>query len=214
MSSPPLDSHFVIRKVHSLVGIVPIGAFLCFHLFENSLSVHGGAHFYEHVIRKIGEMPYVELMEVFAIAAPILFHGIYGIVIWLGGTTNVSHYGYFRNWMYLVQRVTGAITIAFVLSHVATTRLQVLLGNVDKADLFAHLHTSLENPLMLAWYVVGTVSAIIHLVNGVWLALITWGITIGPRSQKISTVICGLVGVALLVLAIQALRGFTAPLTT
>ena len=85
MSTPTLDRHFALRKLHSLLGIVPIGAFLCFHLFENSLATKGGDYFYEHVIKKIDEMPYVGLMEIFFIALPILFHAIYGFFIWFTG---------------------------------------------------------------------------------------------------------------------------------
>ncbi len=210
MNAPPLDRHFVLRKVHSLLGIVPIGAFLCFHLFENSLATKGGEYFYEHVIHKIGEMPYVDLMEIFAIALPILFHAVYGLIIWFQGKSNAGNYGYFRNWMYIWHRITGAIVFAFLFYHVWATRGQVLLGNVEKTDLFAHLSTALENPLILVVYIVGVFCSVIHLANGVWLALITWGLTIGPRSQKISSWVCGLVGLLLLFFAFQALRGFTA----
>ena len=44
----------------------------------------------------------------------------------------------------------------------------------------------------------------IHFANGVWLALITWGVTIGPRSQRIATWACGALGVVLLLLAFAA----------
>ena len=210
MYAPPLDRHFVLRKVHSLLGIVPIGAFLCFHLFENSLAVRGGEFFYEHVVKTIDEMPYVQLMEIFAIALPILFHAVYGVIIWVQGRSNVSSYGYFRNWMYLWHRITGGIALAFILYHVWATRGQVLLGHVEKVDLFQHLGTALDSPLILAVYIVGILAAVFHLANGVWLALITWGITIGPRSQRISSWVCGLLGLLLLLFAFQALRGFTA----
>ena len=65
MSTPTLDRHFALRKLHSLLGLVPIGAFLAFHLFENSMAVKGEAYFTEHVIHKIGNLPYVELLEIF-----------------------------------------------------------------------------------------------------------------------------------------------------
>jgi succinate dehydrogenase / fumarate reductase cytochrome b subunit len=209
MNAPPLDRHFALRKLHSLFGIIPIGFFLCFHLFENSLSAKGGAYFTEHVVHKIESMPYVELMEIFFIALPILFHGIYGLFIWYTGKSNVRHYGYARNWMYSLQRVTGLLVFLFVLGHVYSTRVQVLVnGAVTKDNLFATLAGQLDNPLILAGYIIGILAAIIHLSNGIWLALITWGITIGPRAQRISTYICALIGLILVVLSAQALRGF------
>jgi succinate dehydrogenase / fumarate reductase, cytochrome b subunit len=39
------------------------------------------------------------------------------------------------------------------------------------------------------FYVVGIVSAGFHLGNGLWTFLITWGITVGQRAQRISQVI-------------------------
>ncbi len=208
MSSTALDRHFVWRKLHSLLGIVPVGFFLCFHLFENSLTTKGPEYYTEHVVYKIDQMPYVGLMEIFFIAIPILFHAIYGFVIWFYGQSNVTRYGYARNWMYLVQRVSGAVVLIFIMTHVWGTRLAVFMNDsVTKATLFEHLARSLQNPLVLAWYIIGVLLAIIHLSNGIWLALITWGFTIGPRSQKISSYVCVFIGLALVVLSAQAFRG-------
>ena len=212
MSAPPLDRHFALRKLHSLLGIVPIGAFLCFHLFENSMAAKGGAHFYEHVIKTIDEMPYLQVMEILVIALPILFHAVYGLWIWLGSRANAIHYGYARNWMYVLQRITAAITLVFIVLHVFGTRGQVLLGNVTKTGLFQYMVDSLANPLVLGFYILGVVSTVFHFCNGVWLALITWGVTIGPRSQKISTVVCFGIGLILIAFAARALSGFLAPL--
>ncbi len=175
------------------------------------MAVKGGEYFTEHVIHKIGNMPYVELMEIFFIAVPILFHGIYGLIIWLQGKSNVLRYGYFRNWMYWLQRITGVFTFIFIISHVTSTRIQVLISDaVTKDNLFEHLAGHLDNPMILAWYILGILAGVIHLSNGIWLALITWGITIGPRSQKISSWVCAFIGLVLLLLSAQALRGFLA----
>ena len=35
-----LSSNFVLRKLHQLSGIVPLGAFLLEHLYTNSKAVH------------------------------------------------------------------------------------------------------------------------------------------------------------------------------
>lgn len=208
MSTVALDNHFVLRKVHSLLGIIPVGVFLCFHLFENSLAAKGAEYYTEHVIHKIGNMPYVVLMEIFFIAIPILFHGLYGVLIWFQGQGNVTRYRYFRNWMYWIQRVAGAIALVFIITHVWGTRFEVLLNdNVTKNDLFNHLASELRNPWYLAWYIIGILSAVIHFANGIWLALITWGVTIGRRSQRISSWVCLFIGIALLALSVQALRG-------
>jgi succinate dehydrogenase / fumarate reductase cytochrome b subunit len=212
MNAPPLTGHFVLRKLHSLTGIIPIGAFLIFHLFENSLAgglVHlDRAEWTRDVVMKIDTMPYVMLLEIFVIALPILFHGIYGVIIWLQGRSNLTRYGYARNWMYVVQRVSGAVAFVFILTHVWETRVQVLLGHMAKQDLYAKMAEEFSGAGGAIWYAVGILAAVIHLCNGIWLAGITWGITIGPRAQRISTVVCALIGVLLLGFAGQAMLGF------
>ena len=160
MSTPTLDRHFALRKLHSLLGLVPIGAFLAFHLFENSMAVKGEAYFTEHVIHKIGNLPYVELLEVFVIALPILFHGLYGLWIWRTGRSNVKQYGYVRNWMYVLQRISGAVAMVFILVHVYETRFQVLIGALDKDELYARMVEIFSNPAMQAWYALGILAAV------------------------------------------------------
>jgi len=211
MNAPSLDPHFALRKLHSLLGLLPIGAFLAFHLFENSLAVKGKDHFTEHVIHKIGDMPYVELMEVFFIALPILFHGLYGLWIWWTGKSNLRQYGHARNWMYVLQRISGAIALVFIVTHVYQTRFQVLIGNLSKDELYEQMIAVFSNPLLQAWYGLGLVACVFHLANGIWLFLITWGITIGPRSQRISTFVTAGIGVVVLLLGVRALFGFVPP---
>lgn len=208
MNTPTIDRHFLLRKLHSLTGIIPIGAYLCFHLFENSLAAHGPDYFYQNVILKIDALPYLEVLEIFVIALPILFHGIYGMVIWWQGKSNLNHYGYFRNWMYWIQRFSGAIAFLFIISHVWGTRIQILLANTTKAELFNSLAAQLANTPVLIWYIVGILACIIHFSNGIWLALITWGVTIGRRSQRLASYACAAIGLILLLLSAEALRGF------
>ncbi|MBU1699361.1 MAG: succinate dehydrogenase [Candidatus Eisenbacteria bacterium] len=210
MSSTVIDRHFALRKLHSLLGLIPIGAFLMFHLFENSLAPKGAEYFTEHVVYKISHMRFVTIMEVCIIALPILFHGIYGVIMWFQGRANVGRYGYFRNWMYTLQRYTGIITFVFILTHVWETRMQVLLGNLAKEGLYAKMAQIFSTPLGSIWYAIGILCAVYHLTNGLWLMGITWGITIGPRSQKISSCIFAVVGLLLLALGGQALLGFNA----
>ena len=137
--------------------------------------------------------------------------GIYGLLIWFQGKSNVLRYGYFRNWMYWLQRITGLIAFLFIVGHVWGTRIQVLINEaVTKDNLFAHFAAQIDNPPILIFYVVGILASVIHLSNGIWLALITWGMTIGPRSQKTSSWVCAVIGLVLLVLSAQALRGFIA----
>ena len=213
MNAPPLEPHFALRKLHSLLGLLPIGAFVAFHLFENSLAVKGKGYFTEHVIHKIGNMPYVELMEVFVIALPILFHGLYGLWIWWTGRSNVSSYGggfddgqpiaVPASWNDQFNALRDYLGIAWY-----QTRFQVLIGALSKDELYDKMVALFSNPLMQAWYAVGLAACVFHLANGIWLFLVSWGITIGPRSQRISTLVTTGIGLVVLLLGVRALFGF------
>ena len=45
----------------------------------------------------------------------------------------------------------------------------------------------LSNNFTFALYVIGVVAAVFHFSNGMWSFLVSWGITVGPRAQAVST---------------------------
>jgi succinate dehydrogenase / fumarate reductase, cytochrome b subunit len=206
--SDSLNVHFLSRKIHSLTGVVPVGAFLAFHLWENSMSRFGGDFFNEHVVRGIEHLLNYKLaIESFLIAV-ILFHGIYGIVIWWQGKSNTSRYQNGSNVRYLLQRLTAFTTFAFILWHVWSTRVAGGMDPKIGADLFSHMQRIFADPINVALYIVGIAGATYHLANGLWLAAINWGLTTHPRAQKFCLYACAGVFAATTFLGLHALWGF------
>jgi len=175
---------FFYRRLHSLLGVVPIGIFMVQHLFVNHFAVYGEESFNKAAGFMAG-LPFVLLLEIFVIYLPILYHAILGVYIALTARNNVSTYGFFRNWMFKLQRYTGIITFVFIVWHVWETRVQVGLGNVDLD--YSLMEGILTNPFMFWFYIIGVVSAVFHFANGLWSFLVTWGITQSPKSQRIAT---------------------------
>src|SRR4051812_14492872 len=105
----------MLRKLHSLTGVLPVGGFLCFHLFENSRALQGQAQF-DEAVAGIGHMPFLPVLETI-ILAPLLFHALYGVKLALEAKHNVGRYTYSRNWMYTAQRVTGLLAFVFIGFH-------------------------------------------------------------------------------------------------
>ncbi len=64
------------------------------------------------------------------------------------------------------------------------------------------------NPLMLAFYIVGILSATFHLANGIWSFLVSWGITQSKSSQKIATYITMIFFVILSIMGVAAILAF------
>jgi succinate dehydrogenase / fumarate reductase cytochrome b subunit len=134
---------------------------------------------------------------------------------------NTGSYGYLRNWTYLLQRVTGVILIFYIGYHVWNTRLvpvfhpdTPLLQTVGTQNLVSskymtnYLHET-HLGIQVVWiYFVGVACAVYHFANGLWNAGIHWGLTISPRSQRYSGVVCGLIGVTLLAVGLASLLAF------
>ncbi len=203
-----LNVHFLSRKIHSLTGLIPVGAFLLFHLWENSQSRLGEKHFNEHVVGGIEQLLNYKVLVEIGLLAAILFHGIYGLIIWWQGRTNVTRYRYGPNWRWFLQRITAFTTFAFIAWHVWTTRIAASLDESVGSNLFAHMQTIYEDPINVALYMVGIVGATFHLATGFWLLGINWGITTGPRAQRISTWACTGVFFIITALGLHALWGF------
>src|SRR6185369_12967362 len=131
---------FLLRKLHQLTGIVPLGAFFFVHIYTNSTAMSGPKVFNDHVA-DIHDMPYLIFIEIFGIFLPLLFHSVYGILISTEAKPNVISYGFARNWFYLFQRITGIYLFFFLLFHILNFRFGLIpglnmvpvAGNADKA---------------------------------------------------------------------------------
>ncbi len=196
---------FYLRRLHSLTGVLPIGVFLLEHFFTNSFAMFG-PEVYNSKVEFFMGLPYVLLIEITAIWIPILFHGAYGCYIAFTGQANTLRYGYFRNWMYLMQRLTGIAAFAFIFYHVYATRISGLITGQHVS--FESVSRSLENPFVLAFYVMGILSASYHLGNGLFGFLITWGIAIGEKAQRGVSILCAIVSAGMAVFGLAALSYF------
>ena len=202
------NRHFLLRRLHSLVGLLPIGAFLIFHLWENSQSRLGAEHYNGTVVANLQGMNYLPLLEIFVITLPLLFHAGYGLAIAVGARPELRRYPYARNWLYWLQRVSGVGILAFLLAHVAMTRGWGLIDPAVHADLFGHMRGMLTQPWMFAAYALGLLLAVFHLANGLWGMGLVWGVTTSARAQRLSGYACAGIGVLLAALGLHGLIGF------
>jgi succinate dehydrogenase / fumarate reductase cytochrome b subunit len=176
--------HFLLRRLHSLTGIVPIGVFLLEHFYTNAKAQYG-AEAFNQAERELWGMPYLWVAEIALIALPILFHGIYGFFITYEGNTFRPAPGYqtrYRNVAYVLQRVTGVVVFAFIGYHVWHTRLQWALGGPEPD--FDYMKEYFAPGGIKALYVVGILCACYHFANGLFNVAYKWGITVSARSQE------------------------------
>jgi succinate dehydrogenase / fumarate reductase cytochrome b subunit len=175
---------FVLRRLHSLTGIVPIGAYLVFHVMLANASVLGGRESFDRAVAAIGTLPGPTLLaiEVLFIYAPLLFHGLYGFVRVAGAEldTPLRHESV-GAYLYSLQRISGVIAFFFIGWHVWTTRVQHYLGRAE-ID-YDHMRALMVDPIGLALFLVGTLASVFHFANGIWTFGVTWGLTVGVRAQ-------------------------------
>lgn len=191
-----LGHSFLWRRLHSLSGIIPIGAFLVEHIVSN-FETWNGPLAYAQQVKLLNSLPLVRVLEWGLIFIPLAFHALYGVWIAFRGRVNVNVYPWASNWMYISQRVTGLIAFAYIIQHVWRQRFSGISLPEHPGAAFAKVQHELSNPWMLAIYVIAMVATTWHFAYGIWLFAAKWGITPGDRARKRFGYICAAGGAAL-----------------
>jgi succinate dehydrogenase / fumarate reductase cytochrome b subunit len=211
-----LSRTFVLRKLHQLSGIVPLGIFVLEHFYTNSKALTGAADF-NNAVKDLQSIPYILFVEIGGIFIPLIYHAVYGMVITAEARPNNLAYPYPRNWFYLIQRLTGVILFFFITFHVLNFRFGLIpkLNNLSVAthwdQAFKIVQGEFFNPAIFVVYMIGITATVWHLANGIWLFLVDWGIVIGERAQRLTGYACIAFGVVLLLVGINAAVAFIRP---
>jgi succinate dehydrogenase / fumarate reductase cytochrome b subunit len=211
-----LSRTFVLRKLHQLSGIMPLGIFLLEHFYTNSKALTGAADF-NNAVKDLQSIPYILFVEIGGIFIPLIYHAVYGLVITMEARPNNLSYPYPRNWFYLIQRLTGVILFFFITFHVLNFRFGLIPGlntvsvahSPERAfEIVSHEFRMI--PIFIV-YMIGITATVWHLANGIWLFLVDWGIAIGERAQRLTGYACIAFGVVLLLVGINAAIAFIRP---
>jgi len=196
------DTSYLLRKLHSLTGIIPVGAFLAEHFWSNSYALVS-SNLYNEKSRELQTIPFRLAVEWLVIFLPMLFHGGYGIYIWLRGKSNVSSYPWVGNWLYTSQRYTGLVAFAYIGWHLYTERW-LTHGKSTYAD----VRGLMQNPYAMAFMLVGVLASSFHLGAGIWNFLCKWGLAATARAQRAAGRLGVLVGFAFSVVGVLIVIGF------
>ena len=201
---------FLLRRLHSLSGIIPIGAFLIEHFISNAFATNG-PHAYAIQVKFLNSLPFVPFLEWGGIYLPILYHALYGFYIWWRGDSNVISYPWEGNWLYTAQRWTGIVTFAYMIQHVYHLRFTGPHLMEYPGASFGKVQQELANPWMLAFYVTAIVCASWHFAYGIWLFCAKWGITQGQGARRRLAVACLGIGLLFVVVGLVTVKAFVAP---
>lgn len=206
-------NYFWIRRIHSLLGVIPLGVFLFGHLTTNSMAFFGQEAF-DHKVALIHSLgPLLPIVEATVIFVPLALHILIGIFIALTGKSNVGDLGYRRNWAYTLQRWSGWAALAFIVWHTLTLRFMDVARpyalTPGGTGFFEYLAVMFTNyPLFTLAYIIGGVAVIYHFANGLCTFCMTWGITVGPKSQQGMAYVATAAGVVLLGMLLSSIAGF------
>ena len=224
-----LDRHyFLLRRLHSLSGVVPIGVFLLPHLTTNSSIVwgswlgkdqhgHAGVEAFQHEVNFIHSLPALLFIEIFVLWLPIAFHAGFGMYIATTGKSNVRHYDYQDNWRYSMQRWTGYLGVIFIFMHLSSLRWGFeWWGIMPGFDVHAassttarHFQEGSLGIVVPIFYLISVLALVFHFANGLWTAAITWGLTISTQAQQRWGYVCAAIGVGLSMAGVAAVIGFS-----
>lgn len=181
---------FFLRRLHSLTGIIPVGAFLFEHILISNATAISGPEAYAKQVAFLGGLPLVFGLELFGIWLPIAFHGLYGFYIWYRGEGNAMTYPWSGNWMYTAQRWTGGIAFIYIGWHVWTMRFSGIDLHMYPLASFGKVQEELYQWPLFLFYVVGLIAASWHFAYGIWLFCAKWGITSGEVARKRFLIVC------------------------
>ncbi len=201
---------FLLYRLFSLAGLIPVGAFLVVHLLTNSSVLAGAASFQARVdlIHSLGPLlPTIEWVFIFL---PMLFHAVMGFVIIATGVPNVGSYSYMGNVRYTLQRVSAMIAFAFIFWHIAQLHWMGAPlggGQFDPHHAASSAAVALKPVAITLLYATGIIATVYHFANGLWSIGITWGLWTSPAAMQRANWLSIIVGVGLGAAGLGALGG-------
>ncbi|KAA5545941.1 succinate dehydrogenase [Roseiconus nitratireducens] len=214
-----LKHEFAIRRLHSLLGIIPLGLYMVVHLTTNASLLNGPETFQRavYLIHSPGKL--LPLIEWGFIFLPLIFHAGIGIWITKNAHLNSGKYQFTSNRRYSWQRWTGIIALVYLFLHIMHLHggfhAEWWLAAIDRFGLGQFRPYNAGSSLVLAmnlgygivWpviYLLGVLSLVYHFINGLWTAGITWGLWISPQAQARATKVCVVLGAILTVISLSA----------
>jgi succinate dehydrogenase / fumarate reductase cytochrome b subunit len=179
-SDPQLEARVAearrMRRLFSLSGVVPLGAFLVLHLVLNAQTLSGASSF-ATAVRSVHRLPGLPLLESVVVFAPLVFHGALGL--WLVVSRKpLEPPTPYPPALRVAMRLTGVVAVAFLAMHLPEIRFHApgtRLGGDELATLLdAHLSTTSGGvPWRGIVYLTGTACVTFHFACGAWGAFAT-----------------------------------------
>lgn len=217
--SAPKANHkeWMAKKIHSFVGVVPLGVYVVLHLSRNVSSVAGRQSF-DEAVAGTWSHPINYLWVALLVYLPLFFHAGYGMKLMMESEkTNVFKHFNLENVRYFFQRLSGLGVLGFLVAHIFLTRVHVSMGWLQGPggsatgqvtyDYFATHMTDLSKGTVFV-YALGILGTVYHLANGLATFCISWGITTGKNAIRRAEIVALVFGLVMLAIGYAAVAGF------
>ena len=193
------------RQLLSVLGIVPLGAYVVSHVWETSSAPAGSRAFATSVSGLSGDTVVVVFETVFVLV-PLVAHAALGALLTVRERPPAAG-GYPSGAARTVARATGAGLAAFLVIHVVQTWGQKLSG-LDGVGLYQTLRDQAGQPLVIVVYVLGITCVAFHLALGIGALPETWPIARTDAGRRYLRVLGAAVGVLVWVISMNTLSHF------
>lgn len=173
-------SFFWLKRIHSFIVFIPLTAALILYLAGYSMAFRGPQAF-DRMVSLVHSFPLTAPLEILFIAIPIVFYVLMGLVLIYRSSANVVAYGYYRNWIYILDRLFGLIASVFVVYHFWSTR--IVPAALGKFATFEYIHSRLAHPWIQALYVAGIIALVYHCMSRSAALFTTLGIVQGRKAR-------------------------------
>ncbi len=161
----------LVRRVFSLSGVVPLGAFLVAHTIANAAAVRGDDAF-AATARAFERVPALVFLETLFVFAPLVAHTMIGL--WLViARRPLAHPSPYPRGVGVAVRATGVIAVAFLLMHLPELRFRAGASRLEGAELMTALTSDLSSTWRgVPWrgiaYLAAAGCVTFHFAAGLW----------------------------------------------
>ncbi len=175
-------SSFIRSRVASLLAVVPLGVWVCIHLWNN-LAAFQGADAWQAAVTEYPH-PLAQVITGILVLLPLAIHIVWGLGRLLTTRPNNLRYPLYGNLKYLLQRLSALGVLFFVGAHMwlAFLRPRLKDGHAEPfADIAQEMH--FHTPTLVV-YVLGTLGVSYHLANGLQTVCMGWGFVSTQRGLR------------------------------
>lgn len=192
-----------LKRLHSLSGVVPLGAFVVLHVWVTS-SIASSSFAYDRQIGWLHGGWFLGLLEVVLIVVPLAYHALYGV--WLSLQPRDPDHAYDTDLMVSLERASGIVVLVFIAAHLWEFRVQTWSNALPVTSYSSKLVEDLSStqsgvPWIAIGYLVGIAATCFHLANGMTSFCTTWGYTRTARARRRARVLFRVAGALLFVVS-------------